>query len=186
MSRASASSRGWKIAAQLLQFFPLACFLFAAFRRGTPQLEDWLIAFMVGGAAAAIQVVVALALARGGALNRLVLGANAYLAVGGLAALAGQMWLLQALNGLRESGLFLCVVAVGAVTTFGSKAGFVGQEDRSGRSRTMRYSLGLLALAALAAVPSFCLRGQLLYSAVIPLTLLSIAQRWLAGRLQRA
>ncbi|MES2670143.1 MAG: hypothetical protein V4673_06955 [Pseudomonadota bacterium] len=186
MIRASDHSPGIGIAAPLLQFFPLSCFLFAAFRHGNPQPEDWLIAFMVGGAAAMLQIVVAMMISHGRPLDRLLLGANAYLVVGGLSALFNQLWILQMLDSLRESGLFLCILAVGVLATFGSKAGFVGQEDSAGQARTKRYSLALLALAVIATLPSFFIRGQLIFSAVIPLTLLTIANRWLVRRIQQS
>ena len=186
MTTASDHSRGIGVAALLLQFFPLSCFLFAAFRHGDPQPEDWLIAFMVGGVAAVLQVILAMILARSRPLDRLILGVNIYLIVGGLSALTNQLWILQALNELRESGLFLCLLAVGVLTTLGSKAGFVGQADSHGQSRTKRYSLALLLLAIIATIPSFLVRGQLVFSAVIPLTLLTLVNRWLARRIRRS
>lgn len=174
------------LATHLLQFFPLSCFLLVAFRRGAPNLEDWLLAFMVGGAIAVLQVALTLAFSRGRPLNRMLLGVNAYLTVGGFSALANQLWILQSLNDLRESGLFLCILAVGVVTTFGSRAGFVGQADRADGSKAKRDSLVLLALAIVATIPSFLFRGHLLVSAVIPLTLLTIANRWLRNRTPQA
>jgi hypothetical protein len=180
------SSPGVAIATHLLQFFPLSCFLFVAFRQGAPQPEDWLIAFMAGGAIAVLQVAITLAIARGRPLNRMLLGVNAYLAVGGIAAVTNLPRLLQALNDLRETGLFLCILAVGILTTFGTRAGFVANEDGGDRPSTMRSSLILLALTAIATLPSCFIRGQLLFSAVIPLTLLSIADRWLRNRIPQA
>lgn len=177
-------SAGGGIAAQLLQFFALSCFLLVAFRHGEPGLEDWLIAFMVGGAVAVLQVAFATMIARGRPLNRLLLGVNAYLAVGGLSASTNQLWILQALNDLRESGLFLCILAVGAVATFGSAAGFVGQVDAADPSRTRRYSFALWALALLVSIPSFAFRGHLSVSAVVPLTALTLVNRWLGKRLR--
>ena len=174
------------IASQLLQFFPLSCFLFSAFRHGNPQPEDWLIAFMVGGSVAVLQIILASMLSRGRPLNRLLLGVNAYLAVGGLSALTSQLWILQMLDYLRESGLFLCILAVGVLTTIGSKAGFVGEVDSHAQARTKRYSLALLGLATVATIPSFLIRGQLVFSAVIPLTLLTITNRRLVSCIQRS
>lgn len=173
------------LATHLLQFFPLSCFLLVAFRHGTPNLEDWLIAFMVGGAIAVLQVALTLVFARGRPLNRMLLGVNAYLTVGGFSALTNQLWILQSLNDLRESGLFLCILAVGVITTFGSRAGFVGQADSADRTKTKRDSLVLLALTIVATIPSFLFRGHLLVSAVVPLTLLTIANRWLRNRAPR-
>lgn len=172
------------LATHLLQFLPLSGFLLVAFRHGPPGPEDWLVAFMAGGAIAVLQVLLTLAFARGRPLNRMLLGVNAYLAVGGFSALANQLRILQALNDLRESGLFLCILAVGVFTTLGTRAGFVGREDRSGAGRTARYSWGLLAVTAIATIPSFLLRGQLLYSAVIPLTVLSMLHRRVGNRIQ--
>ncbi|NOT89867.1 MAG: hypothetical protein HOP03_17070 [Lysobacter sp.] len=186
MTRASDRSSNIGMVAQLLQFFPLSCFLFAAFRHGNPQPEDWLIAFMVGGAVAVLQVILATMISRGRPLNRLLLGVNAYLAIGGLSALTNQLWILQMLDTLRESGLFLCILAVGVLTTLGSKAGFVGQEDGRGESRTKHYSFALLALAIIATTPSFFIKGQLIFSAVIPMTLLTIVNRWFVSRIQRS
>lgn len=176
------ASRLVGLATHLLQFLPLSGFLLVAFRHGAPGLEDWLIAFMAGGAIAVLQVLLTLAFARGRPLNRMLLGANAYLVVGGFSALTNQLWILQSLNDLRESGLFLCIFAVGVITTFGSRAGFVGQEHGADRSKTRRDSLLLLAMAIAATIPSFLFRGHLVVSAVVPLTLLTIANRWLRNR----
>lgn len=187
MTAASDHSPGIGVAARLLQFFPLSCFLFAAFRHGNPQPEDWLIAFMVGGVAAVLQIILTMILARSRPLDRLILGVNIYLTVGGLSALTNQLWILQTLNDLRESGLFLCLLAVGVLTTLGSRAGFVGETDSHGQSRTtMRYSLAMLLLVIIATIPSFLVRGQLVVSAVIPLTLLTLVNRWFASRIRRS
>ena len=92
----------------LLQFFPLTVFLKVAFLNGKPQAADWLNAFIWGGSAAILQLALSIFFSRGHTLNRIILGVNWYLIIGGFAVIANQLAFLEVLNNLKESGIF-CV-----------------------------------------------------------------------------
>lgn len=174
-----------RVLASLLQFFPLTLFLRIAFLHGQPQADDWLHAFLAGGVAAILQFLVLLLLRRGRPLNRMMLGINAYLIVGALAVLGNQPALLALLNDLRESGIFLCLLAVGVITTWRSRTGFLGEDHAGPRSRMQVCSFWLLVLTCIATAASFYFRGQLLFSAVLPMIALVLMSKFLKKRLQR-
>ena len=169
----------------LLQFFPLTVFLKVAFLNGKPQAADWLNAFIWGGSAAILQLALSILLSRGKPLNRMILGVNWYLIIGGIAVAANQVALLELLNNLKESGIFLCLLIVGICTTVGSKAGFVGAVETSVRRDIRNYSIWLIILTCVAVAASFWFRGQMLVSAAVPLIFLSVAIRLFKRRLQR-
>ena len=95
-------------ASNLVQFFPLSLFATYAFWRGAPTGERWVQAFELAALAAVVQLLILLPQRR--PMNRLILGANLYLLIGGAAALAKQWWLLEAYGALRESGIFLSML----------------------------------------------------------------------------
>lgn len=169
----------------LLQFFPLTVFLQSAFLLGSAQKPDWLQGFMWGGCAAVLQLALSGFFARGYPLNRLILGVNFYLILGGAAVLANLGALLTVLNLLKESGVLLCVLFAGIATTVATRAGFVGGAESARRRDIIFYSVWLLVLACAGVAASFWFRGDMLFSAGIPLTVLSVATRvfkWKLGR----
>jgi glucose-6-phosphate-specific signal transduction histidine kinase len=89
------------------------------------------------------------------------------------------------LNKLRESGIFLCLLAIGIFTTMGSKAGFVGVENTVSPTRLKHYSLWMLLLTCAAVAASFGFRGRLMFSAALPLICLSVANQLFKKRLLR-
>ncbi|WP_020394785.1 hypothetical protein [Thiolinea disciformis] len=169
----------------LLQFFPLTVFLKVAFHSGAPQAGDWLNAFMWAGAAAILQLVLLLFFTRGEPLNRLVVSINVYFILGGIAVLTNQIGFLEILNKLKESGIFLCMLVVGIVTTFASKAGFVGIVDFSRQGDIRHYSLVLIMLTAVGLVLSFWFRGHILLSSC-PLIVIGLTNQFFKRQLQRS
>jgi hypothetical protein len=169
----------------LLQFVSLGVFLRVAFHNGSPQPSDWLNAFLFGGAAAVFQTMLLIFFSHGYPLNRIILGVNLYLIVGGAAVLTGQMALLETFNSLKESGIFLCMLVIGVVTTTASKAGFVGAAGIFKPRDIRYYSIWLLFFVFVAVVASFWFRGQMMISAAIPLIALSVATRFFKVLLKR-
>ena len=149
----------------LLQFFPLTVFLKVAFLNGKPQAADWLNAFIWGGSAAILQLALSIFFSRGHTLNRIILGVNWYLIIGGFAVIANQLAFLEVLNNLKESGIFLYLLMVGIYTTFASKAGFVGAVEISIQRNIRNYSIWLIILTCAAVAASFWFRGQMIISA---------------------
>ncbi|AMW35894.1 hypothetical protein HEQ62_09635 [Haematospirillum jordaniae] len=169
----------------LLQFFPLTVFLKVAFLNGKHQAADWLNAFIWGGSAAILQLALSIFFSRGHPLNRIILGFNWYLIIGGFAVIANQFPFLEFLNNLKETGIFLCLLIVGIYTTFASKAGFVGAVKISMQRNISNYSIWLIILTCAAVAVSFWFRGQTIISSAVPLIVLSVATRLFKRRLQR-
>jgi hypothetical protein len=167
----------------LVQFLPLSLFATYAFWHGQPTNERWVNAFTFGAMAAAIQLLIVLPQRR--PVNRLILGANLYLLVGGAAAIAHQWWLLNFYARLNESGIFLFMLGVGIAATFASPAGFVGVAEAE-RRIVRRYSVWLLAATFAAALASIAFQGNRTWSAVVPLIGLAVLQRSLVRRVSHA
>ena len=166
----------------LIQFLPLSLFTTYAFwEGGAPRPERWQTAFVLGAVAAVLQL--AITLPRKSPTNRLILAANLYLLVGGLATVARQWRILELYGILKESGLFASMLLIGAATTLWSPAGYVGAAHADRRAVRVA-SLWLYALTVLALGMSLVFRGHSTWAAVVPVVALAISNRYLAHRLE--
>jgi hypothetical protein len=95
----------------LLGFLALAVFAAVAFSVGAPTDERLIGAFKLGAVLAAVEL--AVLWARTAPANRLIVGANAWLLAGGLAAFTEQWWWLKGYQHLGETSLFLSMVGGG-------------------------------------------------------------------------
>jgi len=163
----------------LIQFVPLSLFATYAFWNGNPDGNRWETAFELASIAAIVQLLILLPQRR--PVNRLVLAANLYLLLGGLAFLGHQWWYLALYDSLRESAIFIFMLIVGVTTTLIGSAGFVGVEN-STRSFVLRGSLVLLAATAVALGLSIVFRGDRYLAAVWPIVGLAVLQRFLIHR----
>ncbi|SKA06469.1 hypothetical protein [Novilysobacter spongiicola] len=166
----------------LIQFLPLSLFATYAFWQGAPDELRWQDAFQLASVAAVIQLAIVLPQPR--PASRLVLSANLYLLLGGLAFFSHQWWFLQLYDALRESAIFIIMLTVGVITTLGSRAGFVAAWSAP-RAPVFRASLWLLAATALALVVSISYRGDRYLAAVYPIIALAVLHRVLLYRLAR-
>jgi hypothetical protein len=164
----------------LIQFFPLSLFAAYAFWHGAPSDARWVEAFQLGALAAFLQLLVVLPQRR--PANRLILAANLYLLVGGGAALFHQWWLLSAYDALKESGIFMFMVAVGLVSTFATPAGFVAVVGPPRDVRSASY--WLLAATLLALGVSLIFEGDRTWAAVVPIICLAVLHRLLIHRVR--
>jgi hypothetical protein len=139
----------------LLGFLALATFAMIAFGTGAPDVATWRRAFLIGGTVAVLELGVLFAMAK--PANRLVVAANVYLAAGGLAFALQQWWFLKGYERFGLSGILLAMLVVGVVTTFASRAGFVGMHAPQSLIRRASYILlgfVLLGLVCAQAFPS--------------------------------
>lgn len=166
----------------LIQFLPLSLFAMYAFWQGAPDEQRWQHAFQLASVAALVQLAIVLPQPR--PVSRLVLAANLYLLLGGLAFFTHQWWFLQLYDALRESAIFIIMLAVGVATTMGSRAGFVAACSLP-RAPVVRASLWLLAATALALAVSISYRGDRYLAAVYPIIALAVLHRALLYRLAR-
>lgn len=167
----------------LIQFLPLFLFASYAFWSGPPDEARWQQAFQLASVAALVQLAIVLPQHR--PASRLVLSANLYLLLGGLAFFAHQWWFLRLYDTLRESAIFIIMLTVGLATTAGSRAGFVGASSAP-RGAVVRASIWLLVAAAAALAASVAFRGDRYLAAVFPIIGLAMLQRLLLHRLARA
>ncbi len=161
----------------LLGFLALALFAFLAFGGGPATDDRLLFAFKAAAPVAVLEL--AVLFSRTAPANRLILGANLWLAAGGLASFLQQWWWLKGYQHLGEASLFISMGIVGLATTALSPAGFVAAAGP--RRAVVLASLALLAGVLLALVAAVHFRGNVKFAAVIPV----IALSWLNRLLRR-
>ncbi|WP_228064379.1 hypothetical protein [Novilysobacter avium] len=158
---------------------PLSLFAAYAFWNGAPDEQRWREAFQIASIAAVAQL--ALVLPQPRPANRLVLAANVYLMLGGLAFLLHQWWYLRLYDSLRESAIFIIMLCVGIAATLFTSPGFAAI-THAPRHVVMRASISLLVATALALGISFAFRGDRILAAVVPIICLAVLQRVLVSR----
>jgi len=160
----------------LLGFIALAVFASYALANGTPTEERWIQAFKLGALVGSVEIAVMLLMRK--PANRLILGGNLWLVVGGAAAVGEQWWLLQGYQRLGEASLLVAMLITGIVS-LPTRAGFVG---KVGTGSTVRSaSLALLAAAVCAVAISVALRGDPKLAGVMPVIALAWLNRYLRG-----
>ena len=159
----------------LLGFLALAFFAFLAFGSAPTNDDRLLFAFKAAAPLAAAEI--AVLLRRGAPANRLIVGANLWLAAGGLAAFTEQWWWLKGYQQIGEASLFVAMAVVGVLTTAMSAAWFVGVVGP--RRNVVLASLGLLAAVGFAVLAAIHYRGDVKLAAVLPVIALSWINRLL-------
>lgn len=167
----------------LLSYLPLIVFIWYGLWEGPPPPERWITAYKIAAPIAAIHLVIFLYIPK--PLNRLMLGINLYLLLGGAMAWFALWNILKIYGGfLMESGVLMCIMVVGAVATFLSPNGFIGYKSKN-TALVRKYSYVLLAMAILGFVISFLFRGHRFLGAVVPITALVVTSRLLVDKLKR-
>lgn len=162
----------------LLGFLALAIFAYLAFASGPASDERFVYAFKIASIVAVVEL--AVLLARASAANRLIIGANIWLAVGGAAAFLELWWVLRVYQRFGEASLFASMLAVGLVSMAVSPAGFIGKTGK--RSVVLQRSALLLLAVGAALAIAVVYRGNVKYAAVLPV----IALSWLNRLLRQA
>ena len=162
----------------LLGFLALAVFAYFAFASGPTSDERFVNAFKISSIVAMVEL--AVLLTRPSIANRLIIGANIWLALGGAAAFLEQWWLLRVYQHFGEASLFAPIFAVGVVSIAVSPAGFIGKVG----TRAVVLQRSVLLLLAVSAALSIAVyyRGNVKYGAVFPV----IALSWLNRLLRQA
>ena len=163
----------------LIGFIALAFFAYLALGRGPTTDESFVFAFRASSLLAVGEL--ALLLARAAPANRLILGANLWLILGGVAAFAEQWWWLRVYEQFGEASLFLAMLLVGVVSTLFTPSGFVAKLGP--KLSVQRSSLLLLIAVGCALAVAVYFRGNVKYAAVIPVIALSWLNRLLQHRL---
>lgn len=159
---------------KIFEAIPLSIFVIYIRFIDTAILENWKSPFIVSGLAALIVIISFFY--RKIILNRILLGVNLYLISGGLAFSTHQRWLSEIYNQLQASGMILWIIATAIATIFLSPKGFIGI-DSSDTNSIKKYSNYLLLSCVIAFAVSFGLRGNRLFSGIVPFTCLFLLQR---------
>lgn len=161
-----------------MQYLPLTAFVIVAQLCGQDS-PAWPQAFRVGAILAVAETL--LLISRRRILNRLLLGVNLFLVLGGIGFGFEWMPILDGYWELREATLPACILAVGMVTTVLSSRGFI-EINSPHRLRVIAYSVALLGIAALCFAVSLKFRGNLLLSGALPVLILIVARKGLRRR----
>ena len=173
--------KSWLFA--LIQFLPLSSFASFAFWNGVPTNERWIQAFEFGALAGVIQLIIIYF--QPNPVNRLILGANLYLIVGGVAAFLHQWWLFKLYGSLQESAIFIFILGVGLVATFATAAGFLSVKTSAGH-KVKNYSYCLLVATVMALSCSLIFQGDRTWSVIVPIIVLALLQRFFSYKLRQA
>ena len=159
---------------KILEAIPLLIFVVYIKLINTASLENWRSPFVIGGTAALI--VILLFFYKKIIFDRMLLGVNLYLISGSLAFITRQLWLAGIYNQLQASGMILWIIATGITAIFLSPKGFIGV-DSSDKNSIKKYSIYLLLFSVIAFTVSFRMRGNILFSELVPFTCLFLLQR---------
>ncbi|NQZ82950.1 MAG: hypothetical protein HRT52_18225 [Colwellia sp.] len=164
----------------LVQFLPLSLFSTYGFWQNQASNGRWIEAFQLAALLGIIQLIIVLF--QRNPVNRLILATNLYLIFGGVAAFFQQWWYLEIYQSLQESAIFIFMIAVGLITTLVSSSGYIAANNLP--KNTHRWASWILLFTSILALfNAYALQGQIIYSAVIPIVLLSLLQRFLSFRL---
>ena len=162
----------------LVKYIPILAFVIYTNIIAT---NDWSSGFIIGGILAIIQLVFFTIKSK--MINRIIIGADIYLIIAGLAAASKWGYLLLILNNLRETGLLLCIFLVGIYTTAFSRAGFIGTDNYERPEKTKSYSIILLCISAIAVGISFVFRNNRVIAIILPIIIIASADKALLKKI---
>jgi hypothetical protein len=166
----------------LLQFLPLSLFSMIGFWQAETSNESWLLAFQVAALVGICQLVLISKLKI--VMSRLILSANIYLILGGLAAFFQQWWYLAFYSMLQESAIFIVMIVVGMTTMLFSNNGFVGInktriKETKHRININKKSAYLFIAVLISLAVSWLFKGDIALSVIAPIVVLALLQRYL-------
>jgi hypothetical protein len=165
-----------------LELAGLLTFLFMITKRGPVGAPVWANAFKTG--ATIVVIFYALRLRHLASSNGLILGANVWLMLGGLATAAHLGAILAWYDMQREASVFIVIFVVGGLLTLVAPGGFVGVNVE--RRRVLLASAALLAMVVVDIAVAVHFRGNLRWGAVVPMAVLIWMSRLVRRRLSTA
>ena len=169
------------VAWSIIQFVPLSVFLILS-ETGDDNYDPWPRAFMTGGSIAAIGFIVVWNFAQRLRFDRLLIGVNVFLIIGGLITASDNESLISAYRWLREAAMFGWIIVVGLIATLSTKRGFIDVEHNDSKA-VQRASWLALICCGIAFGISFYFRGSgSLWAAPAPFIGLVIARRLVQWR----
>jgi hypothetical protein len=168
--------------APLFQFLPLSLFSMIGLWQPETSNQTWLMAFKVAALVGVFQLLLIFKLKI--IMSRLILSANLYLILGGLASFFQQWWYLDFYNILQETAIFIVMIFVGIITMMWSKNSFVGIDKTLAKEVAERGSINeksfyLFIAVLISLVFSLIFKGNINFSTVAPIVFLALFQRFL-------
>ena len=168
--------------APLFQFLPLSLFSMIGFWQPETSNQTWLLSFQVAALVGFFQLLLIFKLKI--IMSRLILSANIYLILGGLASFFQQWWYLDFYNILQETAIFIVMICVGIITMMWSKNSFVGIDKTFVKEAGERISINkkssyLFVAVLISLIFSLIFKGDITLSAVTPIIFLALFQRFL-------
>lgn len=179
--RPAAAGRRWTGLLQHTQFVPLTFFVLYASWQGQDSFARWLQAFEYSAGLALLQLWLCRQLRP---VNKLMLAANLYLLLGAAASvlqLSELQWLLDL---WRAQALFAGIALLNLLCLCIHPAGCLSAYPHHHRDG-QNASLLLWLASLLAMMPAMLTQWSLLYSAFLPLLLLSLLEKWLSRRVSQ-
>lgn len=169
---------------ELIQLAPVVSLALPFIISGQVDLGRASFGFLLGAALAV--VISGWLIRRKYLLNPILVGTNLWLCVGAVAFNLRLAALSSWLTAVQGAGLFVMVLAVGAVTTLGSTYGFIGCAHPDA-AWIRRASWVLLTLTAAAAIGAYVMRHNVRLGGGVPFILLNVIRRVMVVRgLRRA
>ena len=171
--------------APLFQFLPLSLFSMIGFWQPETSNQTWLLSFQVAALVGFFQLLLIFKLKI--IMSRLILSANIYLILGGLASFFQQWWYLDFYNILQETAIFIVMICVGIITMMWSKNSFVGIDKTFVKEVGERISINkkssyLFVAVLISLIFSLIFKGDITLSAVTPIIFLALFQRFLVNQ----
>ena len=129
-----------KLLLNVIEFIPISAFVYVV-RQTDENGVNWELAFILGACLAVIEK--ALLVAKRLPLNRISMGADVFLIIGGAGFMFNISFILNIYGSLFQATLFAALLAVGIFTTFLTERGFVGIKHHN-RSRVIHYSIYMI------------------------------------------
>ena len=165
---------------KLIEFIPISAFGIVV-RLTSENGVNWKLAFIIGGCFAVIEK--ALLIANRFPLDRILLGTDVFLIIGGLGYLFNVQFILNIYLFLFHATLFASLLIVGVLTTFFTDRGFIGV-DHHQRNRVIVFSLFLLGAGVAAFLVSYIFRGDYMLAGILPFTGMLVVN-WILAKQMR-
>ena len=165
----------------IIEFIPIGVFGLVV-RLTSENGVNWKLAFIIGGCFAVIEK--ALLMVKRFPFDRILLGTDVFLIIGGLGYLFNIQFILNIYLFLFHATFFASLLIIGVLTTFLTERGFIGVKHHQ-RNRVIIFSLYFLGAGVVAFLVSFAFRGNYMLAGVLPFTGM-LAINWiLAKRLHK-
>jgi hypothetical protein len=169
---------------KLVQFLPLTIFVLISRIYGTTD-DVWSMAFQIGAVAACLQILIFIVSKK--SLNRILLGTNLFLILGGVGFYFRFKPILNIYGTMREATIFCSLLLVGIVSTLFTQRGYIDTDKLLDNKVTIKKSsIFLLAITAVSLVISVLMRGNIWLSGTLPFIFILVAKSLLVKKMAKS